>query len=210
MQSILIVHAPGDEHRAEELGAPLRDAGYQVIHDGTIMVGDSSIGESNRALDAGIPVVLCGTAQAMGTVWTEKIINAANSKSITVFVVQMESHAAVQRFALGTKIARYWEDPIRAVTELLESLMSKYPPSASLPVNNSVSPRGSSHYLDEPTGLGAFHLEEVDRFRSQMREDILSRFPITLSPWQFLERAHLMVDGVLTRTWRLVIRRGSY
>ena len=50
-QTIYIVCAEGEEKLAEELLArPLHKAGYEVTHAGTVMVGESLVGEAQKAL----------------------------------------------------------------------------------------------------------------------------------------------------------------
>ena len=121
---ILIAHAEGEENYAEELDRPIRDAGYQVVHYGTVMVGESLIEEASKVLMTGASVVLCGTIRAIGTRWARRFVNATrkNNPGIGVFVVRMEQDADVEQLALGDKVAEYWQDPARAVQELIASL----------------------------------------------------------------------------------------
>ena len=74
---VLIAHANGEEHLAEKLAKPLREGGYQVVHTGTVVVGQSIVAEASKVLQEGGPVVLCGTVRAVGTGWARTIVNAA-------------------------------------------------------------------------------------------------------------------------------------
>lgn len=74
---VLIAHAKGEEEFAEQLAEPIREAGYEVAHRGTVMVGESFTEEASKALGTGGPVVLCGTIKALGTRWARQIVNAA-------------------------------------------------------------------------------------------------------------------------------------
>src|SRR5438128_1392763 len=125
---VLIAHAPGEEMLAEQLAEPIRKAGYEVMHLGTVLVGQSVVEEASKALHAGGPVVLCGTVQALGTGWAHRLVNAARKYSgIRVFAIQMESNAFLQQLVLDDVVAEYWRDPHRAMTELLTSLEKCYP-----------------------------------------------------------------------------------
>ena len=64
---VLIAHAKGEQELAEQLAGPIRSAGYQVAHEGTVLVGESIVDEVSKLLVEGVPVVLCGTVRAVGT-----------------------------------------------------------------------------------------------------------------------------------------------
>ncbi len=74
---VYIAHANGEEDLAEELATPIREAGYEVIHRGTVMVGQSFTEEVSKVLSAVGAVVLCATSRALGTRWASQIVNAA-------------------------------------------------------------------------------------------------------------------------------------
>jgi hypothetical protein len=74
---ILIAHADGEEAIAESLAKPLRDAGYEVAHQGTVLVGESIEEEASKVLDLGGPVVLCATVNAIGTGLPNRLVRAA-------------------------------------------------------------------------------------------------------------------------------------
>jgi hypothetical protein len=128
---ILIAHAEGEETLAEQLAEPIRAAGYDVAHRGTVMIGDSVIAEAARILGMNGPVVLCGTVRAMGTRWARRVVNAARQYSgVRVFIIQMEQDADVESVSFDDTIARYWENPNKAIQSLIGSLQKYYPISA--------------------------------------------------------------------------------
>jgi hypothetical protein len=125
---VLIAHAPGEEQLAEQLAEPLRQAGYEVAHRGTVLVGESIPEETSKILSTGGPVVLCGTVKAMGTKWARRVVNAARQHSgVRVFIVQMEEDADVEAVSFDEAIARYWVDPNKAMQDLIVSLQKYYP-----------------------------------------------------------------------------------
>jgi len=126
---VLIAHAQGEEHCAEHLAGPIQDAGYQVVHYGTVMVGESLVEEASKVLMARGAVVLCGTIKAVGTRWARQFVNAAraNNRGVKIFPVCMEEEADVEQLALDGKPANYWQDPAKAVRELISSLEKHYP-----------------------------------------------------------------------------------
>lgn len=79
---VLIAHADGEEHLAEELADPLRKAGYDVAHRGTVLVGESIVEEASKVLNLGGPLVLCGTVKAVGTKWGRRLVNAASTSGL--------------------------------------------------------------------------------------------------------------------------------
>src|SRR5215475_4589533 len=88
---VLIAHAHGDEEHAERLAGPIRAAGYEVVHRGTVLVGESLMQEASRVLAAGAPVVVCGTIRAMGTGWAYHVVQAARAyNGVLVLGVQVE------------------------------------------------------------------------------------------------------------------------
>lgn len=205
-QAVYVVCAVGDEALAEQLAAPLREAGYEVAHNGTIAVGESLIGEAEKAITSGSPIVLCGTARAIGSAWAHKIVNAAHgSVPPRVYVVQMERQAYVDQLALDGKIARYCDDPARASRELIEALAKHFPPVLHAPVRESgKSPVLEREFLDQITSLDTFDFEALTQFRMQLRDDYATRYPPDLTPWEFLDETNLRVEGRLTRAGALL------
>ena len=121
---VLIAHEEGEEDQAELLAVQIREAGYLVVHRGTVMIGESITEEASKVLSIGGPVVLCGTIKAMGTGWAVRLINAArlNHPDVRVFSVQMEKEAYIQQLSLDGTIARFWLDPAKAMQDLIASL----------------------------------------------------------------------------------------
>ena len=125
---VLIAHAKGEENlpEAEQLAEAIQAAGYEIAHRGTVMVGESFIEEASKVLNAGGPVVLCGTSKAAGQKWARLLVNAARNKS-RVFCVQMEEEADLDSLTFDEQIARYWQDPIQANQALVAALQKYYP-----------------------------------------------------------------------------------
>lgn len=134
---VYIAHANGEEDLAEELAKPIREAGYEVIHRGTVMVGESFTKEVSKVLSAGGAVVLCGTSKALGSRWASQIVNAARQQTsggqTRVFCLQMEQEADVERLSFDECIALYWQNPAKAVQDLIAALKKHYP------VNNTIA-----------------------------------------------------------------------
>ncbi|MEH1857970.1 MAG: NB-ARC domain-containing protein [Nostoc sp.] len=128
---VYIAHANGEEDLAEELATPIREAGYEVIHRGTVMVGQSFTEEVSKVLSAGGAVVLCGTSRALGTRWASQIVNAARQQTYggqtRVFCLQMEQEADVERLSFDECIALYWQNPAKAIEDLIAALKKHYP-----------------------------------------------------------------------------------
>lgn len=125
---VLIAHARSEESCAEELATPLREAGFEVAHQGTVLVGDSVVAEASRVLMAGGPVVLCGTIRALGTKWARQLVNAARANhGSRIFCVQMDEEADVEAVSFDEKVAEYWRDPALAVADLIAALRVAYP-----------------------------------------------------------------------------------
>ena len=126
---LVIAHAKGEENLAEELARPLRAAGYAVVHEGTVLVGESVVEEISKVLEAGGPVILCGTVKSVGTRWAHQLVHAAHQyPQGRVFVVQMEKDAYVGQLSLDTVVAFYWQDRRKAIEHLLTALRKHYPP----------------------------------------------------------------------------------
>ena len=128
MPPILLAHAEGESALADSVAGPLRSAGYDVLYEGTLLVGDSLLQEVSKALEAGSPVVLCGTIAALGTGWAHQVVNAARRyPSARIFALQMEKLAYLQPLSLDGQIAAYWQDPDKAINNLLDAIRKYYP-----------------------------------------------------------------------------------
>lgn len=125
---VLIAHAKGEDELAEQLAGPIRQAGYHVAHEGTVLVGESVVQEASRLLSEGAPVILCGTVRAVGTKWGRQVVSAARRHpGVRVFVVQMEEEADVEMVSFDEAIARHWQDPEKAAQDLITALTRHYP-----------------------------------------------------------------------------------
>ncbi len=125
---VLIAHAKSEEELAEQLAAPIRVAGYEVAHEGTVLVGESVVVEASKLLSEGAPVILCGTVRAVGTKWGRQVVTAARRHAgVRIFVVQMEEDADVDMVSFDEAIARYWQDTEKATEDLIAALKKYYP-----------------------------------------------------------------------------------
>ncbi len=124
---VLIAHAEDEEARAEQLAGPIRAAGYEVAHRGTVLVGDSIVAEASKALSLGGPVIVCATIAAVGTGWANEIVQAARTRGARVFVVRMQQKAYTNLLAADEIVAEYWKDPEAATKALIEALQKHYP-----------------------------------------------------------------------------------
>ncbi|WP_051772729.1 tetratricopeptide repeat protein [Saccharothrix sp. NRRL B-16314] len=204
-QRVYIACAEGEDHLAERLASPLKAAGYDVLHDGQVMVGESLVGEAARAVAGGYPIVLCATARAAGSRWTQKIVNAGHTGDRTrLFVVIMDEHATVDHLALRAKVARYHLDPDAAVRELLAALAKHFPARPSSAPPEIPPAQSGGQFLDGPSNATVFDVDAVAEFREEVRPEVAARHPSTLSPWEFLDRTQLRTCGRLTRTGALL------
>ncbi|MCM3883691.1 NACHT domain-containing NTPase, partial [Frankia sp. R82] len=161
MITVLLAHAPGEEARAEELAVPLRTAGYDVWHFGDVVVGESLTEEASRVLSQNGPVVLCGTARAMGTRLPRHLLNAARSRGpqARIFPVHMDQDADLDSAVFGTQVAVYWADQVKAIDDLLAALRKYYPLS---------SDGGTAGAGAEPVGRGGLPLAVRSAYLSQL------------------------------------------
>lgn len=149
MPRILLAHADGEADLAAMVAKPLREAGYDVVYEGTILVGESVVQEASRALGAGSPVVLCGTIRAMGTGWAHQVVNAASKhegQGVRVFPLRMEKGAYLEPLSFGGTVAEYCQDPDKAIKDLLSALEKHYPVAGSAPAAPSSASDLESRY----------------------------------------------------------------
>lgn len=175
-KQVLIAHAEGEEHLAEQLAVPIREAGYDVSHRGTVLVGESFNEEASKALNAGGPVVLCGTVKALGTGWAHHLINAARRhQGIRIFAVQMEKDSYIQQLSLDSAISLYWQDPVQAVKDLIAALEKYYPlqqESGALSINHDVEKRYRELALRSYDIIDLANLPEDDRHMATKQLEI--------------------------------------
>lgn len=201
-QIVYIVCAEGEESLARELAAPLGKAGYDVAHNDTVSVGDSLIGAANAAVASGAPIVLCATVKSVGSTWSHQIVNAGRVNN-RVFVVLMEKSAYVEHLSMNTKVARYCDDPVQGMSDLVAALARHFPPGMVLPVTADAPDQRDLQFLDQSTDVRLDHAA-LQHFRDTMREEIAARHPAALTPMEFLERGMLVLEGRLTRTGALL------
>ncbi|MFE6918274.1 FxSxx-COOH system tetratricopeptide repeat protein [Streptomyces rubiginosohelvolus] len=210
-QEVYIVAAEDEADLAERVAQPLRTAGYRVSHSGTVPVGGSIVEAAVQALDRNSPVVLCATQRGVGSAWTHQLVNAARARgSSWVFVVQMEADAYVGQLAVNTVVARYCDDPARAIADLEAALQQHFPsrpvPPPPPPPSASTT-RTAPQFLDEPSATTEFDHDVVRAFRDDLREEVLVDHPASLTATEFLRRTGVWNDGVLTRTGVLMFAR---
>ncbi|WP_344520952.1 HEAT repeat domain-containing protein, partial [Paractinoplanes durhamensis] len=128
---VLIAHATGDEEFAQLLAAPIAAAGYDVVHGGTVLVGESVVEVVSHALAAGAPVVLCGTIRAMGTGWAWRTVMAARGlhPQVRIYGVAVEQDVYLSPLTLDGEVTEYWRDPAGALGAVVAALLRHYPPS---------------------------------------------------------------------------------
>jgi hypothetical protein len=164
---VLIAHAKGEEEFAEQLAEPIREAGYEVAHRGTVMVGESFTEEASKVLSTGGPVVLCGTIKALGTKWARLIVNAARQTYRTrIFCVHMEEDADVEVLTFDECVAQHWQNPTKAMQDLIASLKKYYPLQESsdyVPLGNEAEQRYRELALETCDIIDLANLPESDR-----------------------------------------------
>lgn len=162
---VLIAHDEDEEAKAEELAVPIREAGYDVFHRGTVNVGESVPSEFSKLLGAGMPVVLCGTVQAIGSGWARRLALAARGYGYAgtrLFIVQMERKADVDSVAFdGEKIALYWQNPAKAMQELLDALRQHFPLSDKETAAGEIPSQRSAIYPTETEAYLKFLLRDA-------------------------------------------------
>lgn len=176
-RQVLIAHAEGEEELAESLAGPIREAGYEVVHRGTALVGESITGEASKALGAGAPVVLCATIKAMGTRWARLLVSAArqNYQRARIFAVHMERDADVESLSFDEVVAPYWQDPEKAMRDLIAALMKYYPLDADpdhVPVGYDAERRYRELALEACDIVDLANLPETDRHIAMRRLEL--------------------------------------
>lgn len=167
-RQVLIAHAPEEDDRAELLAKPIRSAGYEVVHRGTLMIGESFTEEASKVMQSGGAIVLCGTVRAIGTGWAYLLVNAARQyNNNRIFAVQMEKDAYLTPLSSDGTIALYWQDPSRATDELLATLAKYYPLNAeshSVVHNYEAEHRYRQLALESCDIVDLANLPESDRY----------------------------------------------
>jgi hypothetical protein len=134
---VLFAATASDAALVEKLAVSVAASGYDPVHEGSVLVGESLVEAASKLLMEGAPVVLCGTVRAMGTGWARKVANAARMhRNSRVFIVQMEEEADVETVSFDERIAHYWKDPAKATRtssrrckNIIRSTAKSVPPS---------------------------------------------------------------------------------
>jgi hypothetical protein len=198
--NVVIVHAEGEENYAEKLSVPIRTAGYTVHHRGMVLVGESIIEQTSRALTTGGPVVLCGTVKAAGTRWPQWLVDVVRTAPgpRRLFTAKLDAEAYIERLVPDDSVIADCcsdSDFNIGVVKLIEALRKYYPPVLSvarIEDQPSIKPTG---FMDGLT-TALPDSEAVGRFRDQLRTPL--RFPANLSIGEFLARLHVLREGRLT------------
>jgi tetratricopeptide (TPR) repeat protein len=195
---VYVISDPSDGDVVRDLVIGLREADFSVQHNGTVGVGKSTIESATNLLGQGVPVVICATSRSLSRPWTHKLANAANSiPDSRVFLAQMEEGLYVEQLSLSRKVAEFWKDHAGALSALSSALEACFPPEH---LGHSDVVREAPHGdLDQITDVAVLDLEAIETFRGDLRPYVAKMLPGSLSAWEFLEGAHLMRDGRLTR-----------
>jgi NACHT domain/HEAT repeats len=126
---ILIAHAEGEEDIADRIAEPLRACGYEVSHRGTVLVGDSVIQDASKVLEEGAIVVLCATVKAVGTGWAHLVLAAARRADARIYALHVEREAYLRLLTFDEVPALYWQDPERAIGQLITAIKRHCSPS---------------------------------------------------------------------------------
>ncbi len=130
-RQIVIAHDEDDAALATQVARPLQDAGYEPLHLGTVLVGESLTEQASNLLAAGAPVVICATRLAMGSEWPKRLAFAARQRTPSLlFVAHMEAKADVKAVALDDTVARWHVDAALAARQLVAALQTHCPITA--------------------------------------------------------------------------------
>ncbi|WP_327327579.1 FxSxx-COOH system tetratricopeptide repeat protein [Streptomyces sp. NBC_01210] len=210
-RTVYIVSDPHDKDRPLELAVPLETAGFTVVHNEAVGVGESLIGRATQHLRSGIPIVLCATVHAVARPWSRKLVNAAHAiEGGKVLVVEMDAGLYLDDLSLNTVVARYHADPAGALEGLVKALNAYFPNVAEETERadekaNTPSGEAVVDHMDRITSATTPSIEALAEFRGQLREDIAAEHPQSLSAWEFLQRTSLVRDGRLTKIGVLLV-----
>jgi hypothetical protein len=164
---ILLAHAPGDEEIAKNIARPLKAVGYDVRDHDAVQLGESVTQAAANLLAAGAPVVMCATVRALGTKWARMVINAARQyPSVKVFIMQMDQEADVETISFGETVGRYWENPTKAVEDLITALKRQSPDADLFGAKTlNVEKQYADIILKSCDIINLANLPETDRYR---------------------------------------------
>ena len=138
---VLIAHAEGEEEIAELLAKPLQNAGYTVVYRGTLLVGESLVEAASRVLESSRAGCVLryrkGGRHGLG-------LHGHQCRSKLPRHTHLRSadgagEAYLRPLALDGEISRYWQDPAKAVNDLLAALNRHYP----LQTDNAIRSEGA-------------------------------------------------------------------
>ncbi|MDD2755392.1 MAG: P-loop NTPase fold protein [Methanothrix sp.] len=127
-ETVLILHAD-EEQLAEQLADPISKAGFDVVQKSVVPVGELAV-DFSKVLKKGGSIVLCGTTKLVGSGWPNRLVDSAQRLDLHIFGVQMEDGAYLEGIAemvLDRGIYRYWQDPSKAINDLLVALRRSSP-----------------------------------------------------------------------------------
>lgn len=181
----------------------LQDAGYEPVHPGTVLVGESIVGEAQQVLASGIPIILFATVKTMGSEWTAKLVNAANSSGENrILVLKMDRDALVSHLTFGEKIADYSLRPNEALDQILAALKKRF---GTIGTDRRVATDDEeAQYLDKPIDSTDVDSRAVEEFRSLLREELEDLRSPMLTSTEFMSRLLLLRKGRPTRAAALL------
>lgn len=116
---VLVAYAEGEKDLAEQVGEPIRQAGYRV-----------ECGTDPRMLEhhpADI-VVVCGTAKALENGHTSSVLDSwSKLQGVLIFFAQMEKDLFLQGYT-SKDIFHFWLNPASAAQQLVYALKRAIPP----------------------------------------------------------------------------------
>src|SRR5262245_55386106 len=153
----------------------------------------------------GGPVVICGTAKAVGSKWLRKIVahvQGPNAPGIPrVFPARMEVDADLESIGFGVRVAECATDLGRGVAELGAALRTYFPNSddeGAHREDGEISEAPDDTFDNWLTPISLFSLDALRVFRDALRPEIRSaKLPDDLDPIAFLQAANLFARGRL-------------
>lgn len=109
---IVVAHAEGEKDSAEQVGEPIRQAGYHV-----------DFGTDPRMLHHPVDgIVVCGTTKALENGHASSILDSwSRLKEVPVFLAQMEKDLFLQD-RTGNDVFHFWLNPVSAAQQLVSAL----------------------------------------------------------------------------------------
>jgi predicted HTH transcriptional regulator len=109
----------------------------------------------------------------------------------------------MEQLSLGCSMAEFWENPELAVKQLLASLKKYYPLDDVRQPENQGLP-SDIQFFDKTTNIFEFDREGLQRFRSQLRDNIKKQYPPDWTAEIFLTKSYLMQNDRLTNAGLLL------